>query len=231
MFAVFIKRVAPTQCNSPRASAGLSRLEASIAPSALPAPTSVCISSMNRMISPLLAWISDSTALSRSSNSPRYFAPAISAPISSAISSLSLSDSGTSPLTIRAPGPPQSRSCRLRVRRSGPGCSWFGATEPGSCGGFHHHGQSPDRACRPVRPEVRSRAYFLSASKALLGAGAVSSPALADFIDGLIECLCGQPGLGQNLRGLSRRFDRQAINNRSTVTKLSPAFFAASSAV
>ena len=44
--------VAPTQCSSPRASAGLSRLEASIAPSALPAPTSVCISSMNRMISP-----------------------------------------------------------------------------------------------------------------------------------------------------------------------------------
>ena len=45
--------VAPTQCSSPRASAGFSRLEASIAPSALPAPTSVCISSMNRMISPL----------------------------------------------------------------------------------------------------------------------------------------------------------------------------------
>ena len=44
--------VAPMQCSSPRASAGLSRLEASIAPSALPAPTSVCISSMNRMISP-----------------------------------------------------------------------------------------------------------------------------------------------------------------------------------
>ena len=50
--------VAPTQCSSPRASAGFSRLEASIAPSALPAPTSVCISSMNRMISPSAAWIS-----------------------------------------------------------------------------------------------------------------------------------------------------------------------------
>src|SRR5213075_1797444 len=44
--------VAPMQCSSPRASAGLSRLEASIAPSALPAPTSVCISSMNRMMPP-----------------------------------------------------------------------------------------------------------------------------------------------------------------------------------
>ena len=44
--------VAPMQCSSPRASAGFSRLEASIAPSALPAPTSVCISSMNRMMPP-----------------------------------------------------------------------------------------------------------------------------------------------------------------------------------
>ena len=50
--------VAPTQCSSPRASAGFSRLEASIAPSALPAPTSVCISSMNRMIWPCAASIS-----------------------------------------------------------------------------------------------------------------------------------------------------------------------------
>ena len=44
--------VAPMQCSSPRASAGFSRLEASMAPSALPAPTSVCISSMNRMMPP-----------------------------------------------------------------------------------------------------------------------------------------------------------------------------------
>ena len=42
--------VAPMQCSSPRASAGFKRLDASIAPSALPAPISVCISSMNRMI-------------------------------------------------------------------------------------------------------------------------------------------------------------------------------------
>ena len=44
--------VAPMQCSSPRASAGFSRFDASIAPSALPAPTSVCISSMNRMMPP-----------------------------------------------------------------------------------------------------------------------------------------------------------------------------------
>ena len=44
--------VAPMQCSSPRASIGLSMLPASIAPSAVPAPTTVCSSSMNRMISP-----------------------------------------------------------------------------------------------------------------------------------------------------------------------------------
>ena len=45
--------VAPTQRSSPRASAGLSMLAASTAPSAAPAPTSVCSSSMKQMISPV----------------------------------------------------------------------------------------------------------------------------------------------------------------------------------
>ena len=44
--------VAPMACSSPRASIGLSILAASIAPSAAPAPTTVCSSSMNRMIWP-----------------------------------------------------------------------------------------------------------------------------------------------------------------------------------
>ena len=97
--------VAPMQCSSPRASAGFSRFEASIAPSALPAPTSVCISSMNRMIPPSAEVTSLSTALRRSSNSPRYFAPAISAPMSRASNFLSFRDSGTSPLTMRKARP------------------------------------------------------------------------------------------------------------------------------
>jgi hypothetical protein len=80
--------VAPMQCSSPRASAGLIRFAASMAPSALPAPTSVCISSMKTMISPAAASISFRTAFSRSSNSPRYFAPAMRAPMSSAMSFL-----------------------------------------------------------------------------------------------------------------------------------------------
>ena len=44
--------VAPIVCSSPRASIGLSICDASIAPSAAPAPTTVCSSSMNRTIRP-----------------------------------------------------------------------------------------------------------------------------------------------------------------------------------
>ena len=87
--------------SSPRASIGLSMLPASIAPSAAPAPTTVCSSSMNVITWPSLALISLSTALSRSSNSPRYFAPATMPPRSSEISRLPRSDSGTSPATMR----------------------------------------------------------------------------------------------------------------------------------
>ena len=97
--------VAPTQCNSPRARAGLRRFDASIAPSALPAPTRVCISSMNRMMPPSAAVTSDSTLFRRSSNSPRYLAPAISEPISSDRSFLSDRLSGTSPLMMRSAKP------------------------------------------------------------------------------------------------------------------------------
>ena len=62
--------VAPMVCSSPRASIGLRMLAASIAPSAAPAPTSVWISSMNRMMSPRVR-ISLSTFFRRSSKSPR----------------------------------------------------------------------------------------------------------------------------------------------------------------
>ncbi len=62
--------VAPTVCSSPRASIGLSMLDASIAPSAAPAPTTVCSSSMNRITWPAASATSFSTAFRRSSNSP-----------------------------------------------------------------------------------------------------------------------------------------------------------------
>ena len=93
--------VAPTQCSSPRARAGLSMLPASMEPSALPAPTMVCSSSMNRMIRPSCLDNSLSTAFSRSSKSPRNLAPASSAPRSSDRMRLSFRPSGTSPLITR----------------------------------------------------------------------------------------------------------------------------------
>ena len=93
--------VAPTQCSSPRASAGLSMLPASIAPSALPAPTMVCSSSMKTMVWPSSLASSFSTFFRRSSNSPRYLAPASSAAMSSDSTRLFLSDSGTSPAMMR----------------------------------------------------------------------------------------------------------------------------------
>ncbi len=93
--------VAPTARSSPRASIGFSRLAASTAPSAAPAPTIVCSSSRNSTIWPRASWISLSTAFRRSSNSPRYFEPASSAPMSSATTRRSRSDSGMSPSMIR----------------------------------------------------------------------------------------------------------------------------------
>ena len=97
--------VAPMQCNSPRANAGLRRFDASIAPSPAPAPTSVCISSINKTIPPSDSVTSFNTYLRRSSNSPRYFAPAIKAPISNESSFLPLRLSGTSPSTILSANP------------------------------------------------------------------------------------------------------------------------------
>ena len=156
--------VAPTQCNSPRASAGFSRFDASIAPSDLPAPTSVCISSMNKMISPATSVTSVRIDFKRSSNSPRYFAPAINAPISSAINILFSKLSGTSPLMILnarpsaiavlpTPGSPIKTGLFLVRRLSTCIARRISSSRPiiGSI--------LPFRAAA-----VRSRAYFFSAS-------------------------------------------------------------------
>ena len=97
--------VAPTARSSPRASIGFSRLAASTAPSAAPAPTIVWSSSRKRTIWPSASWTSVRTAFSRSSNSPRNFEPASSEPMSRAITRRSRRLSGTSPSTIRCASP------------------------------------------------------------------------------------------------------------------------------
>ena len=93
--------VAPMTRISPRASAGFSMFDASIEPSAAPAPTTVCSSSMNRIRSSPWSVTSSITDLRRSSNSPRYFVPATMPARSSTTRRFPASVSGTSSLTIR----------------------------------------------------------------------------------------------------------------------------------
>lgn len=101
MYFLYSSRVvAPIQRSSPRARAGFSMFAASTAPSAAPAPTSVCSSSMKRMTSPFASSMAFMTAFRRSSNSPRYLAPAIRRPKSRAWSFLFFRESGTSPEMI-----------------------------------------------------------------------------------------------------------------------------------
>ena len=96
--------VAPMHWISPRASAGLRMLAASMAPSAAPAPTRVCSSSMNSTTS--RDWrISSRIFLRRSSNSPRYLVPATSAPMSSVSTRLPISNSGMLPRMIACASP------------------------------------------------------------------------------------------------------------------------------
>ena len=92
--------VEPMVRSSPRARAGFRMLDASIAPEVRPAPTSVWISSMNRMISPAESTTSFTTPFRRSSNSPWYFAPAMRAPMSREYTCLDFRFSGTWPDTM-----------------------------------------------------------------------------------------------------------------------------------
>ena len=185
---------------------------------------------MNRMMSPSAAFTSSSTPFSRSSNSPRYLAPAISAPMSSAISLRSFSVSGTSPLAMRSarpsaiavlptPGSPISAGLFL-VRRAR---IWMvrriSSSRPITGSSF------PSRATW-----VRSRANFLSASYRS-SAPAVSavrpwrSCSIAPFR------ACGfTPPAASALPAALVEASAKASSSRSTVTKLSPAFCATCSA-
>ena len=96
--------VAPISWISPRARDGFMILDASIAPSAPPAPMIVCNSSRNKIIFPSSV-TSFSTFLIRSSNSPRYLLPATIPDRSSVSTLLFCTVKGTSPATIRAASP------------------------------------------------------------------------------------------------------------------------------
>ena len=123
--------VAPIVWSSPRASIGLSRFEASIAPSAAPAPTTVCSSSMNRItgavgvldllqdgLEALLELATELRAGDEGAEVERDDALVLER------------SRGRRRGRSAGRGPPRSRSCRRPARRSGPGCSWSGATAP-----------------------------------------------------------------------------------------------------
>ena len=205
------------------------RFAASIAPSDAPAPTRVCISSMNKMISPAADSISFRTAFRRSSNSPRYFAPAISAPMSRAISFLLRKLSGTSPSMMRrakpsamavlpTPGSPISTGLFL-VRRDNTCIARRISSSRPMIGSI-----LPSRAT-----SVRSRAYFASASKL---SSAVALSAVRPLRISLIASfrLWAETPPASNA-SFALDFTRaNAVSSRSTGTKLSPAFLATFSA-
>ncbi len=167
--------VAPTRRSSPRASSGLSMLPASIALSPVaPAPTTVCSSSMKVMTWPLLSLISSSTALRRSSNSPRYFAPATIAPRSRLMSRLSRSDSGTSPSTTRWARP--STTAVLPTPGSPMSTGLFFVRRESTCTTRRISASRPmTGSSRPSRAIwVRSVPYFSSASPASAGVSLVT---------------------------------------------------------
>jgi hypothetical protein len=109
--------VAPIVRSVPRASAGLSRLAASPVPAAPPAPTSVCASSMNRMIGFGLACTSSITWRRRCSNSPFMRAPACSRPMSSESSERPAAAAARRRAQAAARSLRRPRSCRPRPRR------------------------------------------------------------------------------------------------------------------
>ena len=115
-------------CISPLASAGFRMLAASMAPSEAPAPTMVCNSSMNSTMLPHFL-ISAMAFLRRSSNSPRYLAPASMLARSSETTRFPRSISGMPPSAISCaspstmadlptPGSPMSTGLFLRRRES-----------------------------------------------------------------------------------------------------------------
>ena len=96
--------VAPINWISPLAREGFMMLDASMAPSAPPAPMIVCSSSRNKIIFPSSV-TSFNTFLIRSSNSPRYLLPATIPDRSKVSTLLFCTVKGTSPATIRAASP------------------------------------------------------------------------------------------------------------------------------
>ena len=144
--------VAPMQRISPRDRAGLRMFAASSEPSADPAPTSVCSSSMNTMMFGFSV-SSFMIALRRSSNCPRYFVPATISGMSSARSRLSARKWGTSPNAMRCASP--STMAVLPTPGSPMSTALFFVRRHSTC---------CTRSSSTARPTSGSRRFFSAAS-------------------------------------------------------------------
>ena len=211
--------VAPIMCSSPRASIGLSMLPASMAESPpAPAPTTVCSSSMNVMICPPASLISSSTALSRSSNSPRYFAPATIAARSRLSTRRPLRESGTSPATTRwaspsttavlpTPGSPISTGLFLVRRLSTCTTRRISASRPIT---------GSSRPSSADRGEVDG--VLLERLVRRLGLLAGHPPVAAHRGEALAQPGLGEPGVGEQLLGAALSMPASAISRCSVAT-------------
>ena len=180
-----------------------------MAPSALPAPTSVCISSMNRMMPPSDDVTSCSTALSRSSNSPRYLAPAISAPMSSASSFLScqafrhvaVDDAQRQALDDRGLADAGLADQHRIV---------LGAPREHLDGAANFLVAADDRIELAVARGLGEIArIFLERIIGVLGRSGVGGAALAQRIDGGVEVLRRHAGAAEDLAGLAVLLERE----------------------
>ena len=219
--------VAPTQCSSPRASAGFSMLPASIAPSALPAPTIVCSSSMKTIV---LAFV-----LRRCPSAPPSAAPRTrrgtwrrraAPPCRATARACSCSVSGTSPLTMRCarpstiavlptPGSPIStglflvRRCRIWiVRRISSSRPITGSSLPLA------------RALGEVDRVLLERLALA------LGLLRVDAGAAANRLDRVLRAPCGSAPCSLSSRPVSPLSSASASRNSSLAMNWSPRFCA-----
>ena len=188
-------------------------------PSTRPAPTSMCNSSIKTMMRPAAAWISASTAFSRSSNSPRNLAPARISVRSSASTRRSFSPSGTSPAARRCarpsttavlptPGSPISTGLFL-VRRAS---TWIVRRISSS--------RPMTGSSLPWRASsVRSRAYFFSASQFCSADGASAVRPWRIFSTASPSALGIDAGAGEQAaqRALRRDARQQPLGGDKTV--------------
>ena len=198
------------QCSSPRASAGFNRLDASIAPSALPAPTRVCISSMNRMIEPSAVVTSCSTAFSRylelaavlGARNQRAHVKRQQLLVLQAFGHVTVEDAQRQPLDDRGLAD-AGFADQHGIVLGAAGQHMDGAADL-LVAADHGIELAVARRLREVA------GIFLQRVIGIFGGGAIRAAALAQRFDGRVEVLGRDAALAENAAGLAVLLQRQA---------------------